>query len=245
VVQTEGIMVQVVVLSANGEVRTGKITTTLSPATIAKVVRKTKIPFIACSYAWGDINLNVWGWKEGKAGTENKHELPPTEQTEELLFGDIIVVANNGTTDFTPDDWASFYEEAMGGADETDDEAEAEAEIEVDAEIEEGEELEEEVEAEDEEAAEEDEEEVEDDEEVAEEEAEEADEVDDDCYDDGDEAGGGGKRRAPRRRTATSSEYRRMDMGLRSRIRLPAPLGKRAPRWQTAPELVQETYTFA
>lgn len=236
-------MVQVVVLSANGEVRTGKITTTLSPATIAKVVRKTKIPFIACSYAWGDINLNVWGWKEGKAGTENKHELPPTEQTEELLFGDIIVVANNGTTDFTPDDWASFYEEAMGGGDETDDEAEAE--VEVDAEIEEGEELEEEVEADDEEVAEEDEEEAEDDEEVAEEEAEEADEVDDDCYDDGDEAGGGGKRRAPRRRTATSSEYRRMDMGLRSRIRLPAPLGKRAPRWQTAPELVQETYTFA
>jgi hypothetical protein len=31
-------------------------------------------------------------------------------------------------------------------------------------------------------------------------------------------------------------------MGLRSRIRLPAPVGKRAPRWQTAPELTAESY---
>jgi len=104
-----------------------------------------------------------------------------------------------------------------------------------------------------EEEAEEAEEEAEEEEDAEEEEAEEAEEeaeeeeevdADDDCYDDGDEAGGGGKRRAPRRRTATSSEYRRMDMGLRSRVRLPAPLGKRAPRWQTAPELVQEPYTL-
>jgi hypothetical protein len=247
-------MVQVVVLSANGDVRAAKITATLSPATVAKVVRKTKIPSIICTYDWisgssSTTILTIWGWKEGKAGTENKHDLPPTEQTEDIMFGDMIVVANNGATDFTTDDWAAFYEEAMGGADESDDDVDGDGDVDVDEEIdveeeeaeEEGEEAEE-AEEEGEEAEEEEEEEAEE----AEEEAEEEEEVDadDDCYDDGDEAGGGGKRRAPRRRTATSSEYRRMDMGLRSRVRLPAPLGKRAPRWQTAPELVQEPYTL-
>jgi hypothetical protein len=33
-----------------------------------------------------------------------------------------------------------------------------------------------------------------------------------------------------------------MDMGLRSRVKVPMPLGKRAPRWQTAPELEEEEY---
>ena len=71
---------------------------------------------------------------------------------------------------------------------------------------------------------------------------EEEDDADDDCYDDGDDAGGGSKRRAPRRRAATAPEYRRIEMGLRSRVKLPAPLGKRAPRWQTAPELTADDY---
>jgi len=31
-------------------------------------------------------------------------------------------------------------------------------------------------------------------------------------------------------------------MVLRARVKLPAPLGKRAPKWQTAPELEEEAY---
>ena len=90
--------------------------------------------------------------------------------------------------------------------------------------------------------AEEEEEEAEAEEEEAEEEEAEEEDADDDCYDDGDENGGGSTRRAPRRRAIASPEYRRIDMGLRARVKFPTPIGKRAPKWQTEEELEAEEY---
>jgi hypothetical protein len=230
-------MVQVVVLSANGESRTLKTTAFgaggANGASVAKALRKKNPAELVGTYTTktGE-KLGVWGWRSGKAGTENKHELPPMGDgaDEGLLFGDAVIAASS---DYTVEQWETFYDEAFGGFESLDSEGEEE----------EGEDLEEE--EEEEEEAEEDEEKEEDEEEDgdADEEEEEEEEVeDDDCYDEGDENGGGAKRRAPRRRTIASPECRRIDMGLRSRIRLPAPLGKRAPRWQTAPELEAEAY---
>jgi hypothetical protein len=239
-------MVKVVVLSATGERRTLNTTAftaaTATGATVAKSLRKTKAASPVITYTWSSKTLTVWGWTEGKAGTENKHELPPDADGLEVagLFGDAVVVSSSG--DFTEEQYAAFYDEACGGfgalADSDSEEEEEEEEEEVDDEAED--EVEEEEDEEKEEGEEEAEEEVE---EEAEAEAEEEEEdVDDDCYDDGDDNGGGGKRRAPRRRTIASPEYRRLDMGLRSRVKVPAPLGKRAPKWQTAPELEEEGY---
>ena len=233
-------MVQVVVLSANGESRTLKTTAFgvggANGAGVAKALRKKAAAELVGTYTTktGE-KLGVWGWRSGKAGTENKHELPPMGDgaDEGLLFGDAIVVA--ASSDYTVEQWETFYDEAFGGFESIDSESEGE-----DEEEEAEEEEEEEEEEEDEEKEEEDDEDGDADEE---EEEEEEDVEDDDCYDEGDENGGGAKRRAPRRRTIASPECRRIDMGLRSRIRLPAPLGKRAPRWQTAPELEAEAYT--
>jgi hypothetical protein len=237
-------MVQVVVLSANGESRTLK-TTAIGPkatgAAVAKALRRKQAA--ECIGTWEHKGLTLWGWTEGNAGTENKHELPPPHD-EVLLFGDAVVVLNGG--DLTVEEWAVFYDAAFGGFEdlnakdsedeEEDDEEEEEEEDEVAEEADEA--AEEDAEEESESEAEEDEEEGEVSEEEAEEEVEGG---DDECYDDGDD-GGGGKRRAPRRRTATTPECRRIDMGLRSRVKIPTPVGKRAPRWQTAPELEEETY---
>jgi hypothetical protein len=242
-------VVQVVVLSANGEYRQSRMTAAPATETVAKLLRKTKKPDVAGVYAFEELQLTVWGWKEGKAGTENKHELPPPID-EALLFGDAVVSAadaDGAPQDLTVDEWETFIEEANKGFEETasaDEDEEAEEEVEEEVEEEPAEEADAAVEEEggddDEEAPEEeDEEDVEDD---AEEEEEE--DADEDCYDDGDEAGGGGKRRAPRRRAIAAPEYRRMEMGLRSRVKLPAPPGKRAPRWQTAPELTEEAYAL-
>lgn len=240
-------MVQVVVLSANGESRTLK-TIAFSAATgagVAKALRKVKPAELVGSYTTKTATkLSVWGWRTGKAGTENKHELPPMGDgaDEGLLFGDAVVVSSAG--DYTVEQWETFYEEAFGGFESLDSEGEGEGE---EAEAEEAEEVEEDYEEDEEEAVdeekEEDEEEDGDADEEDEEEEEEEEDEDDDCYDEGDENGGGAKRRAPRRRTIASPECRRIDMGLRARIRLPAPIGKRAPRWQTAPELEAEAYT--
>lgn len=210
-------MVHAVVLVASGDVRTVKVAD-VSAAGIAKALRKTKAPERLGTYPYDEDTLTFWGWKEGTA--ENKHDLPIVTTT---LFGDVIVT---GTGDFTEGDWAGVFEEA-----EMD--AEADAEDEVDAGVD--------VEADAEDADDAEEEDVEEAEEDAEEEVEEEVEVeeDGDCYDEGDENGGGAKRRVNRRRTVTS-EYRRMDMGLKARIKLPGTPGKRAPRWQSAPELTEE-----
>lgn len=240
-------MVKVVVLSANGEKRTLNTTaftpTTVTGATVAKALRKTKPASVILTYVYAEQKLSVWGWTEGKAGTENSHELPPDAAGIDapVLYGDTVVVSSMG--DFTEDQYAGFYDEACGGFDAASSDSESEAaKVEVEEEDEEIDDEEEEEEAEDEEKEEEEEEEGEAEEEAEEEEAEEEEDADDDCYDDGDDNGGGGKRRAPRRRTTAAPEYRRLDMGLRSRIKVPAPLGKRAPKWQTAPELEEEAY---
>ena len=229
-------MVQVVILSANGEHRTLKTAAftpvTATGASIAKAVRKTTPATVISTYNYKDQVITVWGWLAGKAGTENKHELPPDEDGSEapLVFGDAIAVSSTG--DFTDDQYSTFYEDAFGGFEDVDSSSEG------------GEEEEEEDDGEDGDADEEDEGEEEGDADAEEaEEAEEEEDADDDCYDDGDENGGNGKRRAPRRRAIASPEYRRIDMGLRARVKLPAPLGKRAPKWQTAPELEEEAYT--
>lgn len=209
-------MPQVVILVANGEKRTVKAPGAITANSAAKLVRKTKAATLIGTFPYGEKTIHIWGWKEGKAGTENKHELPSPHDTE-LLFGDLIASVED--EDFTVELWDAYCTETVDEIcsdddDEIIEDIEEEADVEVEEEVEE---------------------------EVAEEDESEIDE-DDDCYDDGEEAGGGSKRRAPRRKTAQSAEYRRIDMGLKARIKLPSLIGKRAPRWQTDEELVPEEY---
>jgi hypothetical protein len=250
-------MVNVVILSASGETRTLKtmaIGAVVTGAAIAKALRRKQEAERIGAWTWKGHTLALWGWSEGKAGSENKHELPPPHD-ETLLFGDAIVVRETG--DLTAEEWSVFYDAAFGGFEDLDDSDSDDDEVDDDDDDDDDDDEEEEedevveddiadVEPEVEESdndSESDDDDEEEEEDAAEEEAEEEeiDDADDDCYDDGDE-GGGGKRRAPRRRTAATPECRRIDMGLRSRVKLPTPVGKRAPRWQTAAELEEEPY---
>ena len=234
-------MVQVVILAANGESRglkTAAITGAPTGAAIAKALRKTRAAEAIGEYSWNKRKLSVWGWRDGKAGTENKHELPPPLD-EGLLFGDAVVVASDG--DLTVDDWGVFYDQAFGGFEDVGSETSSEAEVEAedgdddasddaDGDDSDGDNDDDESEADEDEGSED---------EGAESEGDEADGDDGDCYEDGEE-GGGSKRRPARRRAVAAPEYRRMDMGLRARVALPGTPGKRAPKWQTAAELLPE-----
>jgi hypothetical protein len=245
-------MVNVVVLSASGESRTLKTTAVttaaVTGAAVAKVFRRKQTAERIGSWTWKGRTLALWGWREGKAGNENKHELPPPHDGM-LLFGDALVVSEGG--ELTVEEWSVFYDAAFGGfedlvdsEDEDDDEEDDDDEEEDDEEDDAADEEDDDVpDAEEEEESADDDSESEDEDGEASDEEEEEEEADDDddCYDDGDD-GGGGKRRAPRRRTAATPDCRRIDMGLRSRVKLPTPVGKRAPRWQTAAELEEEAY---
>ena len=208
----------------------------------------------------------------GSKGVPNTHQLPPPHEDAEIVGDMVVTAAGPSASAETWIDYYTEVVEGGGddvsdSGSDSDGESDAEEAEEVEVEVEEvEEEAEEEEDAEDDEDDEDDEdadddgeegkeegdgdgEEVEEEEEGEEEEGEEEEgeeaeeeEEDDGCYDDGDEAGGGSKRRAPRRRTVQAPEYRRLDMGLKSKLAMPAPIGKRAPRWQTAPELEPEEY---
>ena len=58
----------------------------------------------------------ILGWKDGKAGNENKTELPPPEDGT-LYFGDLIFIKtkNNIIDDLTVEDYNYFYNKAFDG----------------------------------------------------------------------------------------------------------------------------------
>tara|TARA_B100001287_G_C22681896_1_gene530951 strand:- start:1478 stop:2032 length:555 start_codon:yes stop_codon:yes gene_type:complete len=83
-------------------------------------------------YTWKyiDSDIHCFGWNEGEAGFENKHDLPPsglskflhTDSSEQLLFGDIFILKmkNGKYVDFEISDYGEFYNISFGGFDNCD-----------------------------------------------------------------------------------------------------------------------------
>jgi len=69
----------------------------------------------------------LYGYKTGKAGTENKHELPPPHDNV-LLFGEAVLVGMEGgaVVNFTSEMFKTFYNTIMGGFDDIDSDEEEE-----------------------------------------------------------------------------------------------------------------------
>lgn len=151
---------QVVVLQTKGDTKQSKIEITGEmddeiPTRVAKILRKTKLPTKVGSWDYQKMKLELWGYKEGRAGTENKHELPPPIDSV-LIFGDAVLIATNEIGEpqnFTTEKYTKFYTAIFQGfesldEDEDDEDDEEEEEEEVEDEVEEEEEVEVEVEEE-------------------------------------------------------------------------------------------------
>lgn len=69
-----------------------------------------------CDFTYNDKILSVFAWSNGKAGTENKHDLPPPID-KELYFGNIFVIyhQNNKVINLSEKSYREFYEMAFGG----------------------------------------------------------------------------------------------------------------------------------
>jgi DNA-directed RNA polymerase subunit M/transcription elongation factor TFIIS len=162
-------LVQTVLLTYKAEVKEVALPTaadgTLTLATLKTSLKKKDPPELLGTYKSKSSTLFLFGYAAGKAGTENKHELPPPHDST-LCFGDMILLASkdenswNKPVPFRPADYEAFYTKAFGGFEDLDDEEEEEEELEevvddVPAEAVEEEEEEEDVDEEEEEAGEE------------------------------------------------------------------------------------------
>ena len=136
----------ILLLTQKAEVKNGKISLGDDKELTLKHIqtyckKKTEVELIG-TYAYKNLTLYLFGFTKGKAGTENKHELPPPHDNT-LVFGDIILIASKSETSFAHtihfkvDDYEQFYSKAFGGFDELDendddDDFEEEEEVEVD-----------------------------------------------------------------------------------------------------------------
>ena len=158
--------VQVLLLTQTAEVKEVSLNTapdgTINAAMLQALIKKKAAPELLGSYKNRSQTLFLFGYTSGKAGSENKHELPPPHDTT-LCFGDIIMLASKDAKSWlTPvplksADYETFYTRAFGGFEDldSDDEEEEEdlvEEVEIAEVAEEEEEAEEEVAEEEEEA---------------------------------------------------------------------------------------------
>jgi transcription elongation factor S-II len=116
----------IIILSAKGEVKKGRVQLNdggLLTMDALQTYSKKKNPLSHLgSYVYTDMTLHLIGCKEGKAGTENKHELPPPHDAV-AAFGDIMLVASKAAgasgwskpTAFTTEQYEEFYEAAVTG----------------------------------------------------------------------------------------------------------------------------------
>lgn len=124
-----------VVLTSKGEVRKANLSLradgTLTLDAIKKYIKKKEDPELIGTWEDGAQYLNLFGYKKGKKGTENKTEVPfPHSDT--TLYGDAVVVACLDTWEqpipYTAEKWSAFYERVMDGEEKKEDEEEEEEE---------------------------------------------------------------------------------------------------------------------
>ena len=68
------------------------------------------------SWTYNNNKVKIYGWEDGNAGQENKHEIPPPHDRN-LYFGDLLVVNSHGNNliNFTTKDYNIFYKKMYGG----------------------------------------------------------------------------------------------------------------------------------
>ena len=114
-----------IVLGAKGTIKQSTLDADSNTEdSLKKYLKRTKAPTLIGSWTWQKYKLFLYGFKEGRAGTENKHELPPPHD-EVLLFGDACVVAtlvksSTKPCSFTTDQYKNFYNVKFGGFEDID-----------------------------------------------------------------------------------------------------------------------------
>jgi hypothetical protein len=107
--------VQCLVLQQKGNFRQSTISENTCEA-LGKVFRRAQNPELIDKYEYNEMQILLYGYKKGKDGTENKHELPPPHN-DIKLFSDIALVSvgNDGKLkNMNHDIWSKFVNTVMG-----------------------------------------------------------------------------------------------------------------------------------
>lgn len=132
----------------NATLPTGR-TEALDCDAACSLLRRATAPELIGTFKWGLMIVYLFGYKTGKAGTENKHELPPPHDTV-LLFGEALLCATQAGSlvSFDANAFKNFYNELNGGFDDLDEDEDEDEDDEEEEEEEEEEEVKEEEEEE-------------------------------------------------------------------------------------------------
>lgn len=92
---------------------------------LTKILKRAKGPSLIGSWTWQKVNITLYGFKEGRKGTETTQEFPAPFD-EEILYGDVCVVAlvSKKPVNLTHDMWKKFYNSKSGGLDDDEDDDE-------------------------------------------------------------------------------------------------------------------------
>ena len=85
------------------------------PQSVLKITGKNSIER-ECDFSYLDNTISIFAWTDGKAGNENRHELPPPID-KQLYFGNIFVILheNGKVKNLSKVQYEEFYELAFGG----------------------------------------------------------------------------------------------------------------------------------
>ena len=113
---------------------------------LTKVSTSQGLNCISELYSWCDNGSKIicYGWYDGEAGLENKHDLPSSgissfleeDSSTILLFGSLFIVKKSKSNykDIDVSDYSLFYSQCFGGFEDLDDESEEDDADEGDAE---------------------------------------------------------------------------------------------------------------
>jgi transcription elongation factor S-II len=123
-------------LQAKGDVKRIKLKDSKSDEKLTEeslqTIIKKKTPLTNLGfYNNSGITLTLFGYTSGKAGTENKHELPPP-LNEKTFYSDILLIASKqgGETNwstpitYSPEQYEKFYQSTFGNTDHYDEDDE-------------------------------------------------------------------------------------------------------------------------
>ena len=116
--------VKAICLKNNGDIIEFKLPSNLDinkldvnkfPSSVINVIGKNALER-ECDYNYSGNTISIFAWTDGKAGNENKHDLPPPID-KQLYFGNIFVILHeeDKLKNLSKSEYEEFYEIAFGG----------------------------------------------------------------------------------------------------------------------------------